>query len=235
MQATLLGLSVAIILALVAALVGPHFVDWTQYRARFEREATRLAGIPVRIGGTIDVRLLPTPTIALGRVEIGNATQPQAKAREVYAELALGALMRGRFARPNYGGRAGRVARRHGKRARRVAGHARGLRSRSVPDRQGCDRGRAALALRDGASGTTVSLAGLLVQRRTALAARAGEGRRRVHLGRRALRLSTRSEPRRRRRRSSCALVSIRRIVRSRSKPTARCGSKKAPRASRAR
>src|SRR6185295_3625712 len=95
LQATLLGLSVAIILALVAALVGPHFVDWTQYRATFEREATQIAGMPVRIGGAIDVRMLPTPTIALGRVEIGSPTQPQAKVREVYAELALGSLMRG--------------------------------------------------------------------------------------------------------------------------------------------
>ena len=95
MQATLLGLSVAIILALVAALVGPHFVDWTQYRANFESEATRLAGLPVRIAGPIDVRLLPTPTLTLSRVEIGSAAQPQAKARETYAELALGSLMRG--------------------------------------------------------------------------------------------------------------------------------------------
>lgn len=95
MQATLLGVSIAIILALVAALVGPHFVDWTQYRATFEREATRLAGQPVRIGGAIDVRLLPTPSVQLGRVEIGSAAQPQAKVQEIYAELALGALMRG--------------------------------------------------------------------------------------------------------------------------------------------
>ncbi len=95
MQATLLGVSIAIILALVAALVGPHFVDWTQYRATFEREATRLAGQPVRIGGAIDVRLLPTPSVLLGRVEIGSAAQPQAKVQEIYAELALGALMRG--------------------------------------------------------------------------------------------------------------------------------------------
>jgi len=95
LQATLLGLSIAIILALVTALVGPHFVDWTQYRATFEREATRLAGQPVRIGGAIDVRLLPTPSVMLGRVEIGSAAQPQAKAKEIYAELALGALMRG--------------------------------------------------------------------------------------------------------------------------------------------
>ena len=96
MQATLLGLSVAIILALVAALVGPHFVDWTQYRASFEARGdapcrrSRCAS-----AGAIDVRILPTPSLTLGRVEIGSAAQPQAKAREIYAELALGALMRG--------------------------------------------------------------------------------------------------------------------------------------------
>jgi uncharacterized protein involved in outer membrane biogenesis len=96
-QATLLGISVAIILALVAALAGPHFVDWTEYRARFESEATRLAGTPVRIAGPIDVSLLPTPTLTLGRVEFGAPAQPQGKARELYAELALGALLRGEF------------------------------------------------------------------------------------------------------------------------------------------
>lgn len=95
MQATLLGVSIAIILALVAALVGPHFVDWTQYRATFEREATRLAGQPVRIGGAIEVSLLPTPSVMLGRVAIGSAAQPQARIEAVYAELALGPLMRG--------------------------------------------------------------------------------------------------------------------------------------------
>jgi large subunit ribosomal protein L24 len=97
LQATLLGISVAIILALVTALVGPHFVDWTQYRVRFETEATRLAGMPVRIAGPIEVSLLPTPTLTLGRVEFGASAQPQGKARELYAELALGALVRGEF------------------------------------------------------------------------------------------------------------------------------------------
>ena len=98
MQATLLGLVVAIILALVAALVGPHFVDWTQYRATFEtRGDASSPAMPVRIGGAIDVRILPTPTLTLGRVEIGSAAQPQARARELHAELALGSLMRGEF------------------------------------------------------------------------------------------------------------------------------------------
>src|SRR6476469_7264283 len=95
LQTTLLGISVAIILALIAALVGPHFVDWKEHRAYFEAEATRLAGQPVRIGGAIDVRILPTPALTLGQVEIGPAAQPQARARELHVELALGSLMRG--------------------------------------------------------------------------------------------------------------------------------------------
>lgn len=95
MQTTLLGIAVAIILALVAALVAPHFIDWKQYRAYFEAEATKLAGQPVRIGGGIDVRILPTPALTVGQIEVGPAAQPQARARELHVELALGSLMRG--------------------------------------------------------------------------------------------------------------------------------------------
>jgi len=97
LQATLLGIAVAIILALVAALAGPHFVDWTQYRTTFETESGKIVGLPVRIGGGIDVRLLPTPTLTLGRIEIGNAAQPLARAQELHVELALGSLMRGEY------------------------------------------------------------------------------------------------------------------------------------------
>jgi len=95
LQATLLGISVAIILALVAALVGPHFVDWNQHRAYFEAEASKLAGQPVRIAGTIDARILPTPALTLSQVEIGLPARPQGSARELHVELALGSLMRG--------------------------------------------------------------------------------------------------------------------------------------------
>jgi uncharacterized protein involved in outer membrane biogenesis len=97
LQATLLGIAVAIILALVAALAGPHFVDWTQYRTTFETESGKIVGLPVRIGGGIDVRLLPTPTLTLGRIEIGSASQPLVQARELHVELSLGSLMRGDY------------------------------------------------------------------------------------------------------------------------------------------
>jgi large subunit ribosomal protein L24 len=95
LQATLLGIAVAIILALVAALVGPYFVDWNAYRGYFEAEAAKVVGQPVRIAGPIDARLLPTPALTLGNIEIGAPTQPPARMRELHAELALGQLVRG--------------------------------------------------------------------------------------------------------------------------------------------
>jgi uncharacterized protein involved in outer membrane biogenesis len=94
-QTTLLGLAIAAILALVTALVGPAFVDWTKYRANFEAEAARAIGQPVRIGGGIDVRLLPTPTIVLRDVEIGTRAAPVFGAQAMRVELALEGLMRG--------------------------------------------------------------------------------------------------------------------------------------------
>ena len=49
MQTTLLGLAIALILALIAALIGPYFIDWNQFRPHFEAEiaiATLLRRIP---------------------------------------------------------------------------------------------------------------------------------------------------------------------------------------------
>jgi large subunit ribosomal protein L24 len=96
-QGTLLGLGIAIILALVAALVGPHFVDWTQYRSVFETQASRLVGLPVRVNGAIDARLLPTPSVVLRDIETGGGDRARIKASEVGLELALGPLMRGEW------------------------------------------------------------------------------------------------------------------------------------------
>jgi len=95
LQATLLAAAIAIILALVAALVGPLFVDWTQYRAVFEARASRIVGLPVRVTGTIDARILPNPSLVLRGVEIGEAREPRVKARELGIEFGLGPLFRG--------------------------------------------------------------------------------------------------------------------------------------------
>jgi large subunit ribosomal protein L24 len=96
-QTTLIGLAVALILALVTALVGPFVVDWNDYRALFEKEASRLAGIDVRVHGKIDGRLLPSPQISLKDVEIGRANAGGIRADALDIEFALGPLMRGEW------------------------------------------------------------------------------------------------------------------------------------------
>ena len=97
LQTTLLGLAIAIILALVAALVGPLLIDWGGHRTLFEAEASRLIGVDVRVTGAIDARLLPTPSLTLHGVEIGKTGGNQIRARSLGFEFALGPLMRGEW------------------------------------------------------------------------------------------------------------------------------------------
>jgi hypothetical protein len=93
-QTTLLGFAFALILALVAALVGPLLIDWSTYRSEFESRASRLAGREVHITGRIDARLLPTPSVLLHGIELGDTNQ-KLRAGVLRLELALGALLRG--------------------------------------------------------------------------------------------------------------------------------------------
>lgn len=96
MQTTLLGLGIAIIVALVAALLAPLVVDWNRFRPAFEAEASRLTGMTVRVNGAIDARILPSPRIKLGNVEIGAAGgEPQLRAGAIDLEVRLGPLLRG--------------------------------------------------------------------------------------------------------------------------------------------
>jgi uncharacterized protein involved in outer membrane biogenesis len=93
-QTTLLGLAIAIILALVTAVVGPYFVDWGRYRAQFEADASRLTGLEVHVGGTIDARILPTPTLILQEVEFGHPGDAgKVRVRALQVEFAPAALI----------------------------------------------------------------------------------------------------------------------------------------------
>ncbi len=96
MQNTLLGLAIAIILALVAALVGPLLIDWGSHRSLFEAEASRLIGVDVRVNGAIEARLLPTPALTLHDIAIGGGDNA-VHARSLGFEFALGPLMRGEW------------------------------------------------------------------------------------------------------------------------------------------
>ncbi|MGY4231217.1 uncharacterized protein involved in outer membrane biogenesis [Bradyrhizobium sp. USDA 4449] len=98
MQTTLLGLAIAFILALLAALIGPYFIDWNQFRPQFEAEATRIIGVPVRVGGELDARLLPAPTLRLRSVTFGgNNDLGRLRADKLDVEFSLSSLMRGEW------------------------------------------------------------------------------------------------------------------------------------------
>ena len=98
MQTTLLGLAIAFIIALIAALIGPYFIDWDQFRPQFETEATRVVGAPVRVGGKLDARLLPTPSLRLRSVVVGGANDlGKVRADKLDVDFSLGSLMRGEW------------------------------------------------------------------------------------------------------------------------------------------
>ena len=98
MQTTLLGVAIAFIIALVAALVGPHFIDWTRFRPQFEVEASRILGAPVRVSGSLNATLLPTPSLRLQSVVVGGPNDPgRIRADSLAVEFSLGLLMRGEW------------------------------------------------------------------------------------------------------------------------------------------
>jgi uncharacterized protein involved in outer membrane biogenesis len=96
MQHALLGLAIAVILAIAGALAAPAVVDWNNWRAEFERHASTLTGAPVRIRGRIEATILPTPGFTFRDVEIGDPVKGTgARIGEVQGVLSLGALLRG--------------------------------------------------------------------------------------------------------------------------------------------
>ncbi len=84
-------------LVLTAALVGPYFVDWTSYRADFEREASRILGRAVTVEGTATARLLPFPSVRFTDVRVAGATpgEPQMTVDSFSMDAELSPFLRG--------------------------------------------------------------------------------------------------------------------------------------------
>jgi uncharacterized protein involved in outer membrane biogenesis len=95
-QHSLLGLALALIAAIVAALAAPLFVDWNAWRPEFEQRATMLLGTPVTIKGPIEASILHTPAFVKRDVTIGDTERGTGlKAGQIRGILSLGALFRG--------------------------------------------------------------------------------------------------------------------------------------------
>lgn len=90
------GLLAAVLAALFAV---PYFVDWNGYRGVFEEEATRILGRDVRVGGKINVRLLPTPYLSFEKLRIADtrlgATEPLFRTESFTLWLSVPPLLQG--------------------------------------------------------------------------------------------------------------------------------------------
>ncbi len=95
MNSLYIGIGVAIIMALVTALVGPYFVDWSHYRSAFESEGQRIFGENVTVLGAAEVRLLPMPSIVLNDVVIGPVDHPDLKVDRLDIKIEIAPLLKG--------------------------------------------------------------------------------------------------------------------------------------------
>jgi hypothetical protein len=86
-------------LALAALFGVPHFVDWNGYRGVFEEEATRILGRDVRVGGDVNVRLLPAPYVSFEKLRIadpsGTTGEPFFRADSFTMRLSVAPLLKG--------------------------------------------------------------------------------------------------------------------------------------------
>ena len=87
-----------VVLALTAALVAPYFIDWTSYRADFEREASAILGRKVTVEGDAEARLLPFPSVTFSDVSVGGALGEPAMTIETFSmDAELAPFLRGEF------------------------------------------------------------------------------------------------------------------------------------------
>lgn len=82
---------------LTVALVGPYFVNWTSYRADFEREATAILGHRVKVEGGVTARILPFPSVTFSDVVVAGSTpdEPSVTAETFSMDAELAPFMRG--------------------------------------------------------------------------------------------------------------------------------------------
>ena len=90
----------ALLVGVLAALVAvPMVVDWNGYRGVFEEEASRLLGRDVRVGGAVNVRVLPVPYVRFEKLRIADTAStggdPLFRAESVTMRLSIAPLLRG--------------------------------------------------------------------------------------------------------------------------------------------
>ena len=94
-----IAIAVFLITIIGALFAVPYLIDWNGYRSVFEEEATRLLGREVRVGGAVNLHLLPTPYFRFEKVRIAdtsvNLQEPFFRTESLTIRLAIAPMIRG--------------------------------------------------------------------------------------------------------------------------------------------
>ncbi|MEK9671742.1 MAG: AsmA family protein [Rhodospirillaceae bacterium] len=100
MKKVVIGLVVLLVLAIGALLIGPSLIDWSKHTDRIAREVEKLTGRKVVIKGPVDVRILPSPRLAVAGIELANIrgaqTTQMASLQSLEVHVAAAPLLAGR-------------------------------------------------------------------------------------------------------------------------------------------
>lgn len=101
MNSVLSTIAAVVVLLLIAALVGPTFVDWNSFRSEIEAQGKKLTGRELTIGGDISFVVLPAPHLTLNNVSLDNLKGAEnsdfARVGQLDAEVALAPLVSGKI------------------------------------------------------------------------------------------------------------------------------------------
>ncbi|HEX6961992.1 MAG TPA: AsmA family protein, partial [Lacipirellula sp.] len=100
MKKLLLGFMALTMMLIIALVVAPSFIDWTNYRNGIAAEIERVMNRRVVIDGAVDAALLPTPRLSMRKARLGNlpgASSPtMAEAEALEVRVAFWPLLSGR-------------------------------------------------------------------------------------------------------------------------------------------
>ena len=89
MRTILTIVAVALVAVMSAALVAPYFIDWSAQRSEIEARLSAITGANVSLTGPVELRVLPTPYLALGEGLVSAPGPDGAKLSFASARLEL--------------------------------------------------------------------------------------------------------------------------------------------------
>ncbi len=89
MRTVLTIVAVALVAVMSVALVAPYFIDWSSQRGEIEARLSAITGANVSLNGPVELRLLPTPYLALGEGTVSAPEQDGANLKFASARLEL--------------------------------------------------------------------------------------------------------------------------------------------------